>query len=276
MVIKRVSSGRLSRVEQRRRGKKWRVVVGVLAAAAFVAIVALAYHYKTRTRRPTPPAVTATATAETVATAETAVAAEPPAEDGVRTLLVNATKVPQRYGNALAALEEYNAAGGSAFHIEQIRPKIAYTDKSIIFFGSGFESRADELASALAMEVPRQRVDVTVICGQDISKLILEALAKKVPAPEGVNVEVLNGCGIEGAASKMKERLEDNGYAVVALGNAPTFDYRATVIQAGEENEYAAHRLAELFGLDADRLEPRPYDLKVVIGDDYAVAPETP
>ena len=279
MDTKRVSSGRLVRVDQRRRGRKWRVVLAVAVAVAVGAVVILAFRHKARRTHggPMPPP-----TAHTVATgappptagtaAGTAVA---PAEQ-VRTLVANCTKIPQRYGNALAALQDFNAAHGHAYRLEPFRPKLAAGEKTTVYYRAGFEGPANELATALRADVPRTRVDVTVTCGQDVHKLILEAVAKKVPAPEGVNVEVLNGGGIEGAASKMKEQLEANGYHVVALGNAATFDYKRTVVAAPEAAGDAARKIIALFGMKEDALEPQGYDLKVVIGDDFALAPETP
>ena len=276
MAEKRVSSGRLVRVEQRRRGRKWRIVLGVVAVLVVVAIIVVAFRYKYKRQKPEEPPLPPTAeTAEvprTAATAETVT----PATGQISALVVNGTSVPQRFGNALAALEEFNVEAGNAVRFEQYRPKIAYAGESSVYYRDGFDEWAEELAAALAADIPRERVDVTIICGLDISQLILEALAKNVPAPEDTNVEVLNGCGIEGAASKMKERLEANGYTVVAVGNAATFDYKETVIEAPEGKREAALRAAALFGLGDERREPPAYDVKIIIGDDYTVATEVP
>jgi hypothetical protein len=266
----------LVRVEHRRRSRKWRLVVGVTAVLAVAAVVVFAYRYKSRKKEPEAPPPPATA--ETAAVVETAATAEKvtPAAAQVVTLVVNGTSVPQRFGNALAALEDFNVECGSALRYEQYRPKIAFAEESSVFYREGYGEWAEGLAEALAADIPVERVDVTVICGQDVSKLILEALAKNVPAAASTNVEVLNGCGIEGAAAKIRERLEANGYHVVAMGNAASFDYKKTVIETPEEKRDAALRLANLFGLDEGKLEPASYDVKVIIGDDYTVAAETP
>jgi hypothetical protein len=275
MTAKRVSSGRLVRVEHRRRSRKWRIVVGVTAALLVAVIIIFAYRYKSRKKQPeTPPP----ATAEIAATAETAATAErvTPAAAQVVALVVNGTSVPQRFGNALAALEDFNVECGNAYRYEQYRPKIAYSEKSSVFYRDGFQEWAEGLAEALAADVPVERVDMVVICGQDVSKLIIEALAKNVPASESTNVEVLNGCGIEGAAGKITERLEANGYNVVAVGNAPNFDYKETVIETAEGKRDAGLRAANLFGIGERKLEPLGYDVKIIIGDDYTIAAETP
>lgn len=275
MAEKRASSGRLVRVARRRRGRKWRIVLGVVAAGVVVVVIIFAFRHKYKQEKAEEPQPTTAETAAAPPTAATAEAVTPAAEQ-VLALIVNGTNVPQRFGNALAALEDFNVESGNAVRIEQYRPKFAYTGESSVYYRDGFDDWAEELAAALAADIPRERVDVTIICGQDISKLILEALAKNVPAPEGTNVEVLNGCGIEGAAAKMRERLEANGYTVVAVGNAATFDYKETVIEAAEAEREAALRAAALFGLGDERLEPPAYDVKIIIGDDYTVATEVP
>ena len=278
MNAKRVSSsGRLVRVDQRRRGRKWRIILGATATAAVILLIILAIRYKTRRAHRGKELPPTAATAETAAPRTAATAAPPTAAAGeVRAYVVNATKVPQRYGNALAALQDFNAAHGNVYRLEPYRPKVAGGEKSTVYFRPGFEAQAGELAAALRADMPRTRVDITIICGQDVSKLILEALAKKVPAPENVNVEVLNGGGIEGAASKIKDQLEANGYHVVVVGNAPAFDYKKTVLAAPEAQKETALKIASLFGLDESRCEPPGYDLKVIVGDDYTAAPETP
>ena len=52
MAEKRVSSGRLVRVEQRRRGRKWRIVLGVVAVLVVVAIIVVAFRYKYKRQVP--------------------------------------------------------------------------------------------------------------------------------------------------------------------------------------------------------------------------------
>lgn len=276
MTAKRVSSGRLVRVEHRRRSRKWRIVVGVTATVLVAVIIVLAYRYKSRKKEPEPQPPPATA--ETAVTAETAATAEAvtPATAQVVTLVVNGTSVPQRFGNALAALENFNVECGDAFRYEQYRPKIAHAEKSSIFYRDGYQEWAEGLTEALAADIPVERVDMVVICGQDVSKLIIEALAKNVPASESTNVEVLNGCGIEGAAGKITERLEANGYKVVAVGNAANFEYKETVIETAEGKRDAGLRAANLFGIGERKLEPLGYDVKIIIGDDYTIAAETP
>jgi hypothetical protein len=277
MTAQRVSSGRLVRVEHRRRSRKWRIVLGVTAGIVVVAVIVFAFRYKSRKKGPEPP-LPPPASAETAVVAESPATAEKvtPATAQVVALLVNGTTVPQRFGNALAALEDFNVECGNAIRYEQYRPKIAYSGKSSVLYRDGYEEWAQGFTEALAADMPLERVDLTLICGQDISKLILEALAKNVPAADSTNVEVLNGCGIEGAATKVKERLEANGYKVVAVGNAAHFDYKETVIETAEGKRDAGLRAANLFGVGERKLEPLSYDVKIIVGDDYTMAAEAP
>lgn len=279
MATRRVSSGRLTRVDQRRRSRQWRIIIAVMGGAAVIAFVIFALIYKGRTsRRPAPPPLTA----ETAATEPATATVPPPTAttvvgDAVRTAVINNTKVPQRFGNALAVLEQYNVSRGNVYRLEPSKPRVMYEARTAVFCRPGFEQPARDLATALGATLFPSPLDVTVICGQDVSELILEAMAKKLPAPAGAKVEVLNGCGIEGAAAKIKERLEANGYAVVAVGNAADFSLKKTRIEAagGRDND-AAVKIASLFGVAAADVKDASYDIKVVICDDYTAAPEQP
>lgn len=60
------------------------------------------------------------------------------------------------------------------------------------------------------------------------------------PTPEEVDrteytIEVLNGSGIAGKAGDVQTLLEDEGFTVDSTGNADSYDYEETVIQAGED-----------------------------------------
>ena len=48
-------------------------------------------------------------------------------------------------------------------------------------------------------------------------------------------IRVLNGGGTAGAASVMRDILEESGYAVDSVGNADNFDYESTTLRFKEE-----------------------------------------
>lgn len=47
----------------------------------------------------------------------------------------------------------------------------------------------------------------------------------------GLTVDILNGSGVSGAASKMSSFLKDLGYSIGSTGNADNFDYTNVTIQ---------------------------------------------
>lgn len=62
-----------------------------------------------------------------------------------------------------------------------------------------------------------------------------------------LRIEVLNGSGTQGEASKMASFLKSKGYSITATGNADAFDYTKTVIQLKKsKNQYAAQLKKDL------------------------------
>jgi hypothetical protein len=273
MGSKRVTSGRLAKVEERRRAKRVRIAVGLAVALGVTALVFLAIHYRNALFES---GDTATKTTEkrTVEKKPLETASEektiPPSGSGLKVYVVNNTKVPQRFGNALTAIEKYNTENKNVFAIETERPKIPYGGGTTILYRPGFKEYADTIAGVLDGSFNTVQADITMICGQDISDLILEAFVKEGRLTEEVRVEVLNGCGLEGAAGKTKERLESNGYTVISIGNASNFDYKNTVLLTPEGKEEHANRIKELFGMDENNIKKTDYHVKVVIADDYS------
>lgn len=80
-----------------------------------------------------------------------------------------------------------------------------------------------------------------------------------------IKVEVLNGSGVAGSASKMAERFTAIGYDVVKIDNAETQDYQKTVI--GYKKLFKAHteRFQELI-----KDEYHSFELQV-LPDNFAV-----
>lgn len=272
MSNKRVTSGRLAKVESRRRAKRVRLIVGVIAFSVATVLVIIAIQHRnalfrhgdgnktTETRPPEeiPSEVSPEETGVTAPTSE------------LKVIVINNTRVPQRFGNALTAIEAYNAENEGIFTVKTERPEIQYGPGTMVLHRPGYKEHATAIAAVLGGEFPIVQADITMVCGQDISELILEAFVKEGRLTEEVRVEVLNGCGLEGAAGKTKERLESNGYTVVAVGNAVNFDNKKTVLYVGEGQENNAKRIGELFGMDESNLKKADYDVKVVVNDDYS------
>lgn len=113
------------------------------------------------------------------------------------------------------------------------------------------------------------------------------ATAEPTPEPElrreDLRLQILNGGGVAGAASKAQQHLEGLGYNVADVGNASSFDFTETEIRIKDSKreylqllrddlseEYTLASGAETLGEDSD------YDVVVVIGDEKAGQTPTP
>ena len=87
--------------------------------------------------------------------------------------------------------------------------------------------------------------------------------------PEDVTVQVLNGVGEPGVAADMAEFLEERGFTVAEVENAPRFDPRAptTVGYHGEENRLLGELVASFMpGAELRELiNPPPEGMQVVV-----------
>jgi hypothetical protein len=71
-------------------------------------------------------------------------------------------------------------------------------------------------------------------------------------APEGavrpIRVQILNGSGESGVASRLATSLREGGFHVVEVGNADRSDYFATLVVARREDPSAAVAVARYLG----------------------------
>jgi hypothetical protein len=84
-----------------------------------------------------------------------------------------------------------------------------------------------------------------------------------------LRVQVLNGNGVSGAASKMSQTLQASGFKVESVGNADTRDYELTtvVVPAGSDN--GGLIVSELgFGVVEFGDVDNGYDAVVIVGSD--------
>lgn len=109
-----------------------------------------------------------------------------------------------------------------------------------------------------------------------------ESQPELTPIEKKIQVEVLNGCGEQGIAKILTDRLREKGYDVVNSGNyiengAANFNVQnSKIIDQINTNESSAqaNELAEITGIDADMVEsfenPSPIsDLTIIIGKDF-------
>ncbi|MDR9388237.1 MAG: LytR C-terminal domain-containing protein [Balneolaceae bacterium] len=120
------------------------------------------------------------------------------------------------------------------------------------------------LLSALVLRFLVPRIDV------ERAKRSEKALIGNV-----IQVEVLNGGGIEGAANTVTTSLRHLGFDVVEIGNFDVFDVEQTVVLARDGGDVeSAERVARGLGLSDDRVlieESADYylDVTVLVGRDY-------
>lgn len=88
-----------------------------------------------------------------------------------------------------------------------------------------------------------------------------------------ISIQVLNGGGVVGAATKMKKLLEDKGYKVDATGNADSYAYDTTeILVKASDSAYLTLLTGDLkdtytLGTTAATLDPSvQFDARVVVG----------
>ena len=94
------------------------------------------------------------------------------------------------------------------------------------------------------------------------------------PVNRRIQVEVLNGCGVNGLAEKVTEYLRKHDIDVVSRGNFRHFDVRQTLLYDRIGNNKRSATVASVLGLPTNRVEAQPdanlqLDATIVLGADY-------
>jgi hypothetical protein len=89
-----------------------------------------------------------------------------------------------------------------------------------------------------------------------------------------IQVEVLNGCGVDGIASQFTNYLRDKNFDVVSIGNFKSDNMEETIIIDRIGNRANAEKLADVLGVDKKNIIEqlnKDYflDATLVIGKDY-------
>jgi len=121
-----------------------------------------------------------------------------------------------------------------------------------------------------------------MIYGYSFAKKITFGAEESAIGPQSfVRVQVLNGCGIAGAASEVADLLVGDKttsyhFDVVDQGNFATFDVRETLVLGRGESMDPARAAARLLGLDKDRVIDQPLsdnildiEVTVLLGHDF-------
>ncbi len=94
------------------------------------------------------------------------------------------------------------------------------------------------------------------------------------PVTPKLQVEVLNGCGADGIASKVTKYLRDNKIDVVNIGNYSSFNIKKTVLWERVDKSEPAQKIAQLLGLNTDDITSKidsnlQLDVTIILGADY-------
>ena len=95
---------------------------------------------------------------------------------------------------------------------------------------------------------------------------------RDMTVPSIGSVQVLNGCGAEGAADRMTDFLRAKKFDVKNIGNAPSWNYPFTLVISHTKDMTVAQLVARALNTDRCvlmRKDDRTYDVTVVIGPDY-------
>jgi hypothetical protein len=95
----------------------------------------------------------------------------------------------------------------------------------------------------------------------------------KVPASI-IQLEVLNGCGVAGAAEKITDFLRSNHVDVVQMKNYISFDIEKSLVIDRTGNRLNAEKIADILGIDSKNIVQQIsndyfLDVSLVIGKDY-------
>jgi hypothetical protein len=105
---------------------------------------------------------------------------------------------------------------------------------------------------------------------QGQNPLLQERIEANVPSIG--RIQVLNGCGIDGAADKMTDFLRAKKFNVANTGNASSWNYQFTMVVSHTKDMSIARQIAGALSTShvvLMRKEERAFDVTVIIGPDY-------
>ena len=86
------------------------------------------------------------------------------------------------------------------------------------------------------------------------------------------SVQVLNGCGVDGAAARVANFLRENHFDVKSTGDAPSWNYPATMVISRTADMSLAKEVDKVLGTGRVviiRNNEQLYDVTVVAGPDF-------
>lgn len=91
---------------------------------------------------------------------------------------------------------------------------------------------------------------------------------------EVIQLEVLNGCGITGIATRFTDQLREYGFDVVETGNYDHFDVSNSIVISRSGKMENAYRVADALGISRQQVLREQaaefyLDVTLIIGSDY-------
>ncbi len=115
---------------------------------------------------------------------------------------------------------------------------------------------------------------LSILIGTVLSNRPSPVEKKAVPltVPHIGRIEILNGCGIEGAANKVADFLRSRNFDVKNIGNAQTWNYPYTMVISRSLDTTVAFQVSNALKTDKRiimRNNENMYDVTVIIGPDF-------
>jgi hypothetical protein len=107
---------------------------------------------------------------------------------------------------------------------------------------------------------PQKKIDTDTVADQ----------RQKIPSIG--KIQVLNGCGVDGAANIMADFLRSKKFDVKNIGNAPLSNYPATLVVSRRKDSAVARQVAGALGAGPAiliRNGDEMYDVTVFVGTDF-------
>lgn len=170
--------------------------------------------------------------------------------------------------------------------VKEVTPyfKTDLSDADVLYLANMARSiKPDNVSMGMVPGIPRDLSDgervvsYWVADGSGTTKVVdelIRGLSREKNAT--VKIAIQNGCGVQGAADALATILQDQGFAVVSVGNASRYDYAQTQVIAGADSKegqiLVLNSLKRLCpGIKAYKADniPEGADVLVIVGKDY-------
>lgn len=130
------------------------------------------------------------------------------------------------------------------------------------------------MSNLLTLFIVSAILGISIFIGTEIKTrpVLYQEKEKAVSVPYIGRVEVLNGCGIDGAAGKVANYLRSTYFDIKSVGNAQTWNYPFTIVISRTLDTTVASQVA--YSLNTDKIivirnNDKMHDVTVIIGPDF-------